>query len=116
MDLTVDMDLTVEAENAVTSQCEVEKKDQSECKVVTSHYIGEQVTAIEGTGSACRLWEGVVVEIDRCSEVYIICCHKVPHYPHGYNMAVPFSDAAHRINQPIHTSKRKRKRKTITDM
>ena len=80
--------------------------------------IGQAVTANEGTGSATKLWKGVVVEIDPFCGIYIICCSKVPHYPHGYNMAVPFSEAKTRINQPIHshTRKRKRSRKVLESM
>ena len=67
----------------------------------------EKVTAIEGTGSATRQYTGVVTEIDLDAECYIILCKKRG-YRNGYHMIVSFSDAKHRINQPVHTTKRKR--------
>ena len=78
--------------------------------------LGQSVTANEGTGSASKQWKGVVVEIDPLCGVYIICCSQVPHHPHGYNMVVPFSEAKTRINQPIHSRKRKRKKSVIVSM
>lgn len=79
-------------------------------------HLGETITAIEGTGSATKQWSGVVVEVDQCDEVFIICCENVPNYPHGYMMVVPFSEAKTRINQQLHGRKRKRKRKQIQSM
>ena len=79
------------------------------------HALGAQVTAIEGTGSATRLYTGVVVEIDMEENVYIICCRGVSNYPNGYNMKIPFTESRFRINQPVHTGKRKRKTKRNTD-
>ena len=81
--------------------------------------VGQKVTAIEGTGSGTRQYEGTVVEIDPYSEVIIICC-EVSGYPHGYNMAVPFSSRKSRIKDPgsssLNGSKRKRIRKVIQSM
>ena len=78
--------------------------------------LGQPVTANEGTGSASKQWKGVIVEVDHCAEVLIICCDNVPNYPHGYNMAVPFSETSERINKPLHSKKRKRKRNVIRSM
>ena len=61
--------------------------------------LGQKVTAIEGTGSATRQYDGTVVEIDHFAEVIIICCD-APSYPHGYNMAVPFTSRKCRIKSP----------------
>ena len=125
MERHIDVDLTMmsdvdlaEAIDQQTDDTRDEREDQRTDSVreELTHYIGEQVTAMEGRGSACKLWEGIVVEIDRTSERYIICCSNVPNYPKGYLMKVPFIDAINRINRPIHTSKRKRKRKIIPDM
>lgn len=101
------VDLTVDA---------TAEEAEKEVNPTYEFVIGQSVTAIEGTGSAAQQWKGVVVEIDPYSEVYIICCRNVPHYPNGYNMAVPFSETKSRINQPIHSNKRKRKRPKIMDM
>ena len=81
------------------------------CSPTLPVQLGQNVSAIEGTGSATKQWSGVVVEVDYHTEVFIICCANVPNYPHGCNMAVPFSEASSRINQKLHAGKRKRKRK-----
>jgi hypothetical protein len=78
--------------------------------------LGDDVTALEGIGSATKQWKGVIVEIDEYSGCYIICCQGVTNYPHGYNMAIPFNESSSRINQPVHGGKRKRKRKVIKSM
>ena len=70
--------------------------------------LGEQVTAIEGTGSSTRQYQGTVTEIDLDGECYIVLCQGVHGYRHGYNMLVPFSDSKIRMNQPVHTTQRKR--------
>ena len=72
--------------------------------------IGDVVTAIEGTGSAMQRWKGTVVEIDLDSNAYVICCEGVPGYNYGYNMIIPFEESSSRINQPVHTGQRKRRR------
>ena len=77
--------------------------------------MGEKVSALEGTGSAMTLKKGVIVEIDRDIGSYVICC-RVSGYKNGYNMLVSFEEATVRINQPIHSRKRKRKQKTILDL
>jgi len=86
------------------------------CGAPHKFHLGQTITAIEGTGSATKQWSGVVVEVDQCDEVFIICCENVPNYPHGYMMVVPFSEAKTRINQQLHGRKRKSKRKQIQSM
>ena len=76
-----------------------------------THVIGEKVSALEGTGSATRRLCGTVVEIDVENGLYVICCDGVSSYDNGYLMVVPFNEALTRINQPVHTEARKRKRK-----
>ena len=107
----LDVDLAVEEVQELNVDLAVEDTNTN-----YEFAIGESVSANEGTGSASKQWKGVVVEIDPYCGIYIIRCSKVPHYPHGYNMAVPFSEAKTRINQPIHTGKRKRKPKVIESM
>ena len=92
----------------------------SDCSVVTSspklaHSLGDEVTALEGTGASTQLLNGVVVEVDLVDGVYIICCRDVHGYINGYNMTVPFEESCTRINQPVHMGKRKRKAKAIYD-
>ena len=76
-----------------------------------THVLGEKVSALEGKGSATRLLYGTVVEIDTENELYVICCDGVSNFDNGYLMVVPFKDACTRINKPVHTELRKRRRK-----
>ena len=108
VDLTLDqelMDLTEGNEDVSTRD-----------EVALDYKLGDEVTAIEGTGSATRQYKGVVVEIDRTNDMYIIGCRGVSNYPHGYNMVVPFTESQVRINQQLHTEKRKRKRRVLMDL
>ena len=73
----------------------------------------QKVTTIEGTASATRQYVGVIAEIDLDSECYIVLCQGVRGYRNGYHMTVPFTDAKIRINQPVHTTKRKRRPKNM---
>ena len=114
VDLTVELEVDLTVEEVYELDVDLPVEDTNPNKYEFA--IGETVTANEGTGSASKQWKGVVVEIDPHCGIYIILCSKVPHYPHGYNMVVPFSEVKTRINQPIHTGKRKRKRKVIESM
>lgn len=78
--------------------------------------LGDTVSVLEGTGSATQQWSGNIVEIDHYCGVVIVLCTNVPHYPHGYNMVIPFNEISRRINQSVHSVKRKRKKKIIQSM
>lgn len=106
-------DLTLEDDVCETT---VEEPTSAAGKCATVHALGDEVTAIEGTGSATQQWPGHIVEVDHYNACYIVCCKGVLGYPKGYNMLVPFTEVDTRINQPIHSHKRKRKRKVIPDM
>ena len=81
-----------------------------EKEIMLEHKLGDQVTALEGTKSGVKQWAGVIVEIDYFCQSYIVCCASVPNHPQGYNMLVPFAQASSRLNQPVHSKKRKRMR------
>ena len=84
-------------------------------EIVLDHKIGEQVTALEGTGSGTKQWSGIIVEIDYFCRAYIVCCASVPNHPQGYNMLVPFSESSRRLNQPVHSKKRRRRKNNRYD-
>ena len=107
-DLTLDNELLHSTEDVQNSPKHTEP--------ALDHALGDEVTAIEGTGSATRQYKGAIVEIDHEDSVYIICCWGVSNYPNGYNMVVPFTESHLRINQQVHTHKRKRKRKVLMDL
>ena len=112
-DLTLDqelMDLTEDGDMDLTEDGE------THAEVTLDHALGDEVTAIEGTGSATRQYKGEIVEIDYVNSVYIICCWGVGHHPNGYNMVVPFTESQFRINQQLVTEKRKRKRRVVMDL